>query len=257
MRLPLATLLRLAWRNLWRNYRRTLIMLLAIAVGVWAMIAMSAFLRGMTDQMVRSGLNTLPGEVQIHQSNYRADPSVVNSMPPPDGDLLDALNQPPITAWTSRVRVPAMVSSEYDSRGVILLGVDPEGETAIGALPDTIVEGRFLSDADDRGVVLGQRLVERLDTALGKRVVLMSQDPDNNVADRGARVVGIYRARLRSTEDTLVYAARNPTQSMLKLGSKVSEVAVIGGDYRHSALYGGDLPGAVFWTGEHISDGGV
>ena len=67
MRLPLATLLRLAWRNLWRNYRRTLIMLLAIAVGVWAMIAMSAFLRGMTDQMVRSGLNTLPGEVQIHQ----------------------------------------------------------------------------------------------------------------------------------------------------------------------------------------------
>lgn len=234
MRLPLATLLRLAWRNLWRNYRRTLIMLLAIAVGVWAMIAMSAFLRGMTDQMVRSGLNTLPGEVQIHQSNYRADPSVVNSMPPPDGDLLDALNQPPITAWTSRVRVPAMVSSEYDSRGVILLGVDPEGETAIGALPDTIVEGRFLSDADDRGVVLGQRLVERLDTALGKRVVLMSQDPDNNVADRGARVVGIYRARLRSTEDTLVYAARNPTQSMLKLGSAVSEVAVIGGDYRHS-----------------------
>ncbi len=78
----------LAWRNLWRNYRRTLIMLLAIAIGVWAMIFMSALMRGMTDQMVRNGLALLPGEVQIHHPDYRTDPSVVNSMAPPAGELL-------------------------------------------------------------------------------------------------------------------------------------------------------------------------
>ncbi len=73
----------LAWRNLWRNYRRTLVMLLAIGTGVWAMIFMSSLMRGMTDQMVLNGLAVLPGEVQIHHPSYRNDPSVVNSMSAP------------------------------------------------------------------------------------------------------------------------------------------------------------------------------
>ncbi|MCB1675996.1 MAG: ABC transporter permease, partial [Halioglobus sp.] len=71
MRRVLPALAILAWRNLWRNYRRTLIMLLAIGLGVWAMIFMAAVMRGMTDEMVRNGLHTLPGEVQIHQRDYR------------------------------------------------------------------------------------------------------------------------------------------------------------------------------------------
>ena len=64
----------LAWRNLWRNYRRTLIMLLAIVLGVWAMIFMNAFMRGMVDEMVRAGLRQLPGHAQIHHPDYLDDP---------------------------------------------------------------------------------------------------------------------------------------------------------------------------------------
>jgi ABC-type lipoprotein release transport system permease subunit len=203
---------RLAWRNLWRNHRRTLIMLLAIGVGVWAMIFMTALMRGMTDQMVLNGLKTLPGELQIHHPRYRADPSVVNVMAMPSGSLLQALESPPVSAWTARVRVPAVIASERDSRGVTLLGVDPAGETAIGSAPDNLVAGRFLVDEDDRGLVIGASLARRLDTEVGKRVVIMSQDPDNNVADRGMRVVGVYQARLAGTEDQLVYAGRATVQ---------------------------------------------
>ena len=200
----LAAVATLAWRNLWRNHRRTLIMLLAIAVGVWAMIFMSALMRGMTDQMVRNGLHTLPGEVQVHHPDYRRDPSVVNSMAPPSGALLQALGEPPVTAWSARVRVPAVIASERSTRGITLLGIDPDAEEQLGSRPDEIVRGRFLQDVDDRGLVIGASLARRLETRLGKRVVIMSQDPDNNVADRGARVVGIYRARLPGTEDRFV-----------------------------------------------------
>ena len=228
----------LAWRNLWRNHRRTLIMLMAIAIGVWAMIFMSALMRGMTDQMVRNGLHTLPGEVQIHHRDYRSDPSVVNSMEPPSGALLQALEGPPIAAWSSRVRVPAVIASERSTRGVTLLGVDPAAEGPLGSLPDEIIQGRFLKDADDRGVVIGASLARRLETRLGKRVVIMSQDPDNNVADRGTRVVGIYRARLSGTEDRFVYAGRTVIQGMLRIDNLVSEVALTADDYRHvSAWY--------------------
>ncbi|PLW68470.1 ABC transporter permease [Pseudohalioglobus lutimaris] len=227
----------LAWRNLWRNYRRTLVMLLAIGTGVWAMIFMSSLMRGMTDQMVLNGLAVLPGEVQIHHPSYRNDPSVVNSMSAPGGDLLAALEKPPVTAWAARVRVPAVIASERDNRGVTLLGVDPSAEQPLGSLPDEIVEGRFLADAGDRGVVLGASLARKLDTQLGKRVVIMSQDPQNNVADRGSRVVGIYRARLASNEEQFVYAGRDVLQEMLGIGDAVSEIAISAGDYRQVALW--------------------
>jgi ABC-type lipoprotein release transport system permease subunit len=210
-------LLTLAWRNLWRNYRRTLIMLAAIVLGVWAMILFSALMRGMLDDMVHGGIRALPGEAQIHHPLYRDDPSVVNSIPPPEGALLDTLNSPPIKAWTARIKVPGMVMSERDSRGVVLLGVDPAGEINLGFDTHDIVEGRFLDSPADKGVVIGRKLAERLETQLGKRVVIMSQDPDNDVADRGTRIVGIYQARLQATEELYVYTGLATLQHMLKI----------------------------------------
>ena len=230
--LPLIALSRLAWRNLWRNHRRTLIMLLAISVGVWAMIFMTALMRGMVDQMIEDGINALPGHVQIHHPAYRDDPSIENSIAQPEPGLLAALQSPPVSAWTSRVRVPAMISSERDNRGVTLLGVDPAGEIALGFDPGSIVEGRFLNGADDEGLVIGRKLLERLETDLGKRVVVMSQDPDNDIADRGFRVVGVYKGKLAALEEGFIYAGRSTVQSLLKLDGKVSEIAVIGLDYR-------------------------
>jgi len=233
MRDSLAVVATLAWRNLWRNHRRTVVMLLAIAVGVWAMIFMSALMRGMTDAMVRNGLHTLPGEVQVHHVDYRRDPSVVNSMQPPSGSLLRALQAPPVIAWAGRVRVPAVLASERGNRGVTLLGIDPVAEAQLDSLPQTMVQGRFLQSADDRGVVIGASLASRLETRLGKRVVIMSQDPDNNVVDRGARIVGIYRARLAGTEDRFVYAGRAVIQDMLNMDEQLSEVAITADDYRN------------------------
>jgi ABC-type lipoprotein release transport system permease subunit len=227
----LRILITMAWRNLWRNHRRTLIMLAAVVTGVWSMILFSALMRGMTDEMVRGGLEALPGEAQIHHPRYRDDPSVVNSIDPPSGELLETLQRPPVTGWTTRVKVPAMIMSERDSRGITLLGVDPAGEIALGFDPEDIVEGRFLESADDRGVVIGRKLAERLETGLGKRVVIMSQNPANEVADRGVRIVGIYRARMAATEEAYVYTGRAPLQELLQIGAKVSEIAVTGDDY--------------------------
>ena len=230
--LPLGVMTRMAWRNLWRNHRRTLIMLLAIAVGVWAMIFMTALMRGMVDQMIEDGIDSLPGYVQIHHPAYRDDPSVENSLPHPGLALLEALQSSEVTGWTTRIRVPAMISSERDSRGVTLLGVDPEGEVALGFDPESIVEGRFLQSPDDQGLVIGRKLLDRLETDLGKRVVVMSQDPENNIADRGFRIVGVYKAKLAAMEEMYIYAGRSTVQSLLKLNDRVSEVAITGQDYR-------------------------
>lgn len=232
MIIPARAMSKLAWRNLWRNYRRTLIMLLAIALGVWAMIFMTALMRGMVDDMVRQGVSSLPGHVQVHAVAYRDDPSIGHSLPAPDKDLLKVLNSSQVVAWTSRIKVPAMISSEYENRGITLLGVDPQGEMALGFDPAGLVEGRFLSDSNDGGIVIGRKLLERLETRLGKRIVVMSQDPENNIADRGFRIVGVFRAELESQEESIVYAGRDVVQNMLGVGSDISEIAVLGHQYR-------------------------
>jgi ABC-type lipoprotein release transport system permease subunit len=232
-RLPFNVIFTLAWRNLWRNHRRTTIMLAAITVGVWAMIFMTALMRGMVDDMLLNGIRSMPGEVQIHHPEYRDDPSINNSMPAPSTELLEALKTPEVVAWTSRVRVQAVISSERDSRGIVLLGVEPDSELQVSFDSDSIREGRFLEDSDDGGLVIGVKMAEHLETDLGKRVVVMSQDPENNIADRGFRIVGIYKAKLASLEEMYVYAGRNTIQKMLKLDNRVSEIAITGEDYRN------------------------
>ena len=225
-------ILTLSWRNLWRNHRRTLIMLAAISVGVWAMIFMTALMRGMVDDMLHQGISNLPGHIQIHHPAFRDDPSVVNSIASPDGELLAALNDSATKRWTARVKVPAIISSERESRGVILLGVEPGAEKVITGIGEKIIEGRFLDNNDDKGLVIGAKLAQRLETRLGKRVVIMSQDPDNNIADRGFRIVGIYKAKLPGLEEINVYAARSTLQKLLKLDQQVSEIVIIDEDFR-------------------------
>jgi ABC-type lipoprotein release transport system permease subunit len=223
---------RLAWRNLWRNYRRTSIMLAAIVIGVWAMIFMTALMRGMVDDMVKDGITVLPGHVQIHNSAYLDDPTISNVIAPPHGELLEVLGRPEVVEWATRVKVPAVISSERDTRGVTLVGIEPERERGISFVANDVTEGRYLESRDDRGLVVGRKLVEKLETGLGKRVVIMSQDQENEIADRGFRIVGIFESKLVQYEEGYVFAGEDAIQDLLGVGDAVSEVAILGTNYR-------------------------
>ncbi|NOR36898.1 MAG: FtsX-like permease family protein [Woeseiaceae bacterium] len=226
-------LLRLAWRNLWRNHRRTLIMLLAIVLGTWAMIFMTALMRGMVSQMVADGISVLPGHVQVHHPDYRDDPSIANLIAISDEELSERFgSSADFLAWATRIRVPAVITSEYESRGVTLLGVDPLQERGLTFVDYDAVEGRFLESADDTGVVIGRKLATTLNTKVGKRIVLMSQDPENEIADRGFRVVGLFDANVQAYEEAYVFAGKATTQKMLRVGDQVSELVVLGDDFR-------------------------
>jgi ABC-type lipoprotein release transport system permease subunit len=223
---------RLAWRYLWRNHRRTIVMLSAITVGTWAMIFMTALTRGMVDQMIVDGISTIPGHVQIHAPEYLDDPSVNNRIALSGTELAARFDDAGFMAWAARVRVPAVVTSERESRGVTLLGIDPAAERSFSFVDYDKVDGRFLEGPDDAGVVLGAKLANTLETQVGKRVVLMSQDPENEIADRGFRVVGLFHAEMEATEETYAFVGKQTAQSMLRIGDAVTEVVFIGDDYR-------------------------
>lgn len=223
----------LAWRNLWRNHRRTIVMLSAIMVGVWAMIFMTAMMRGMVNEMLRDGIRALPGHVQVHHPDFLDDPSINNSIPEPMGNLAIAYDQAGFVAWSSRLKVPAIVSSERDSRGVTLYAIDPQTEKDMIFVNQDIVEGEFLQAVDAKGIIIGRKLADDLETGLGKRIVIMSQDPDNEVADRGFRIVGIFKSKLESYETSMIFAGKQTIQKMLRAPGQVSEIVVLGPDYRN------------------------
>ena len=217
----------LAWRNLWRNPRRTLIILAAATVGMWSMVVFSSLLRAWADSFLHDAVITLTGHGQIHAPGYLNDPGVVHSMAPPSNALEKLLNSSEVTAWAARVRVPAVLLTEYENAPVTMVGINPNKERNLSFVATAVHSGRYLNSIDDPGILLGRKLAKRLQTGLGKRVVIMSQSVTQGIAERGFRVIGIYDAAQQETETQFVFIARDQAQRMLGLGDDISSISFI------------------------------
>jgi ABC-type lipoprotein release transport system permease subunit len=225
----LSLLTTLGWRNLWRHTRRTVVILFAISLGVWFMVISAGMMVGIIEQQVRDTISNLVGHAQIHHPKFRDDPAIEHSMPPPSAALLAVLNSPAVKQWSSRIRLPAVVMSERESRGVTLVGIDPAREQGLSLIGNPVVEGRALESSDDTGIIIGRRMAEKLETRVGKRIVIMSQDKNKEVADRGFRIVGLYQADLESTETAYAFTGIKTAQKLLGMGNDISEISLITG----------------------------
>jgi len=218
----------MAWRNIWRNTRRTAVILTAIVIGVWSMILLGSLMRGMLTTMVENGIATLTGHVQVHAKGYRADPVIENSMTSP-GRAEAAVNKllPPGGHWTARVRVNAVASNARHASGVTLVGIDPAKEAKVSFIGRAVNKGRYLKPEDKYGVVVGKALLDKFETRLGHKLVVMSQDTTKQIASRAFTIVGVFRADLEATEKEFIFITMPAAQDMLKLKDGVSEIAVL------------------------------
>ena len=220
-------IIQLAWRNLWRNKERSALMISAIGIAVCAMLFLVAMTRGFMVSLYDSGIESLPGHIQIHHPSYLDDPVVDHRFDPNVEALVSLLEAPEIERWSARIKVPVVISSEYESRGITLLGIDANKE------PQHPRHGYNLIEGDDsalragvEGIVLGQALANKLETRLGKRVVLMTQSGTGGLAERGIRVTGIYHSALTAREEAELYVSLQTAQTLLGLDSEVSEIAL-------------------------------
>lgn len=214
----------IAWRSLWRNPRRTGITLAVIVIGTWSILGFRVFLDAWAVSSRDAALRGLTAQGQIHAPGYRDDPDVDHRFAVPVEGLQQALGSPPGAAWAVRVRVPAIVRSEYRARPITLVGVIPEKETQVSDLPSAVVEGRYLSGANDPGIVIGRDLARRLQTRLGKRIIIMAQDASGRLAERGFVIVGLVGAN-PAIESGFAFTGLATGQKLLGIGSDVSEVA--------------------------------
>lgn len=220
--------LQIAWRNIWRNPRRTIVILLAVIIGVWNMILSGALMRGVEVGMIKNGIATLTGNIQIHCQGYRNDPVIENSIA--DSQKIETVLKkilPPQARWTSRVRVSAVANNARHSSGVTLVGIDPSCEAQVSFIGQAVTQGRYLDSDDPYGIVVGRALLDKFETKIGHKLVLMSQDSDRDIASRAFRIIGTFSAEMQSTEKKFVFITMSAARQMLKLKSCVSEYAIV------------------------------
>ena len=227
--------LQMGWRNIWRNPRRTIVIMTAVIIGVWAMIFLGALMRGISDQMVRNGIANLTGHIQVHHPGFRKDPVIENSIDTPEVVEV-ALSKvlPRDARWTPRVRVSAIASNARHSGGVTLVGIDPEREAGISFIGEAVTEGEYLEADDTYGIIVGEALADKFETKLGRKLVLMSQDTQGDIASRAFRIIGIFRAEMEATEKQFVFVTIGAVRNMLKLENEISEVSILLTDYKEA-----------------------
>ncbi|MBN1434107.1 ABC transporter permease [Candidatus Fermentibacterales bacterium] len=211
-------LLSLALRNVLRNRRRTIIAATAIGIGLAAMVFTDGLMIGMSDNLIDSVTDTWLGDAQIHREGFLTTYSpelLVDSA----AEVLDRLDRDPrVVASAPRVLAQGTVSSAADLRSVILVGIDPERESRVSRIDDSIVGGEFLREEGGEGILLGSKVAADLEVGLGDRVVVtISQVESGIIYQDMIRVSGIVETGTAAVDESMSFVSAGKAQEMLGL----------------------------------------
>ncbi len=218
-------LFRVAWRNLWRNTRRTIITMFSMAFGLSFMIVSHALMTGMADQMVyfATALNT--GHIQLHQESYLEKRSIYTSIDDPS-PILKKLDSLEIGHSSVRAFSTALISSGPRSTGAALMGIDPVAERQVTDLYKHLGSGNFLVPNEHGKVVLGKHLAEKLNIGPGEEIILLAQAADGSLGNEIYTVKGVLNSVGAMLDRTGVIMSLADLDLLLSLEGRVHEIAV-------------------------------
>ncbi|MBN1447025.1 MAG: ABC transporter permease [Bacteroidetes bacterium] len=224
-------LLTIAWRNIWRNRRRSMIVLLSIVVGVAAMMFNDGLSVGMIRQMLENSIGSHVSHIQIHANGFNDNKVIQKNIT--DTHLVERMldENGNIAHWSRRVVTYGLLSSALNSSGGLIVGVEPDREPEVTSIRRSIIEGTYLTGASHE-VVIGRKLAEKLQVGVGDKVVGMASALSGDVGSDLFRVVGIYETVSSDFDKTHMFTTLTNAQSMLELGDAVLEYAIIVDDAR-------------------------
>ncbi len=219
--------IKLAWRNIFRNKRRTIIAGMAIGIGLASLIFVDALWIGMESNMIKSATSSFLGEGQIHHIDFRSTQEIEYTINNLD-DILSQLSQEDIVKYyTRRTMAFAMISSPANIQSIIFVGINPVNERNLSQLDEALIEGTFFKDADERDLLIGSELANILEVSMGDRVVItVAQAKTGDLSQEMFRVAGIYHFNIPEMDKGMAFARLEKAQEMLALGSDVHEIAL-------------------------------
>ncbi|MCS7061343.1 MAG: FtsX-like permease family protein [Anaerolineae bacterium] len=220
--------LRLAWRNVWRHRRRTIIILLAIGLGLALMMFYDGMVAGFEQAIYGNAIQVLGGNIQIHAAGYHKAAGQTPLLPLANDQAVvqAALAHPDVQAAARRIHTSGLASSREGAFAVGIVGIEPDRERSISLLAQRVVEGRFLNADDRDAVLIGHGLARAMGVTVGDRFTLAGRAVHDQVRRRTMTVIGIYDVGLPDLEKRTVYLSLAAAQDLYGLSGQSTEIAV-------------------------------
>lgn len=219
--------LKLAWRNIWRNKRRTVITILAIVFATTLTIIMRGIQLGSYDYFIKTIAGDYSGFVQIQREGYKDDPSLRKTFLYTD-DIKDILNSiPEISAYTTRLYADVLISSGENSYGGIIYGIVPENESKFSSFHTKVKQGKFLNNQSYDEIVIGAKLFENLKINLGDTIVILAQGFDGALWSMKFKVVGTVKLGYTELDNLVIFMNLKTAQEFLSAENRVSVIPIL------------------------------
>ena len=225
---------RLAWRNVFRNTRRSVLTIAAIAIGLMALSFLWSFIEGVNDQMVENSTRYLSGHVQVHRSGYHDNQTLDLIIDDPHPMRSALASQAHVTAASERLEGMALASLGDKSRAVMVMGIDPEQEVQVTTLHQTIVAGAYLTSESANEILLGDKGAEALGAMIGSEVVLLTQAADGSVGAAKYTVRGIFDAKMDMIDGAYVFMPLKAAQELYAAGEGITAIVARLDDRRNA-----------------------
>ena len=220
-------LAKLAWRNIFRNKRRTLIASIAIGIGLTALIFIDAFMIGMAETMIRTATASFLGDAQIHREGFRDTQEVSLTIQALDKVTENLAKEDIVEHWTQRTLAFGMITSPASVSAINLVGVHSPTEKFLSLIDDAITDGVYFEGDNSRDIVIGAKLAEILEIGLGDRVVVtVAQAESGDLSQEMFRVSGIYRFVGEEMNSGMAFVRIEKAQEMLAIGNRIHEIAL-------------------------------
>lgn len=218
-------LLLLAWKNIWRNKKRSTILILAAALGLWGGVFTVALMLGLWNSMTESAINLSLSHLQIHSKDYKYEKNI-NSFINEYEQVISKLNHNKyVKAFSSRVVIDGLISSPYSNSAVKIFGINPIQEKEITSIFSSVKEGSYFDWSDGR-VLIGKKLAELLEAKLGSKIVISFQNKEGEIVYSAFRVGGIYQTNSSQFDNFNLFIRDSDLFELLASSPIYHEIAV-------------------------------
>lgn len=216
----------IAWRNVWRNKVRSLVVIASVAVGIWAATFIAAFSSGMRHRYVETAIHSEVSHIQVHALGYLDDPELSESIPDVNKIVSQIKKIPEVKSIASRLLVNAMAATTSTSTGVLLRGIDTLDENNTTGIGKNIIEGNYLSGAT-LPAFISSELADKLHLKLKHKIVFTFQDVQGNMVSAAFRVTGIFKTNNSTFDLQNVFLRDSDLSALLKMDGEASEIAIL------------------------------
>jgi putative ABC transport system permease protein len=216
----------MAWRNVWRNPRRTILTVSAITFAGVLLVFMLSFQFGSYETMINTAVKISTGHLQIQAEKYVEKKSIRYAIPHPD-QITAILNHiPGVAAYTFRAQAFALISSDDRTYGAVVTGVDPQREAKVSRMKRLVRGGNFLSAGDVNQAVVGSLLAKNLRVTVGDELTLLGQGKDGSIAATVVQVKGIFSSGIDEFDRSTIQIPLPTFQDVFSMGAAVHAVVV-------------------------------